>query len=281
MVIYDTMNDDSTRKTLRIALAGLGSIGQYVAKVLAQGNVPGIELTAVSARDHQKARDFLDQYAPQVQVVDLPDLVNCSDLVIECAPAALLPEIVTPVLEAGKQVMVLSVAALLRHPELIDLARKQGGVIHVPTGALIGMDAMLAAAEGRIHSVRMITRKPPQGLVGAPHLVNNNISVQGLTAPLKVFEGNAIAAAQGFPANVNVAAALAMAGIGPERTMIEIWADPTIERNSHAISVDSDAARFTMSMENVPSENPKTSKIVGQSVIALLRKMRSGLRLGT
>lgn len=268
-------------QNLRVALAGLGSVGQSIAKVLAAGGVPGIELTAVSAKNHLKARAFLDQYAPQVQVVTLAELAAHADLVIECAPANLLPEIVIPVLNAGKQIMVLSVGGLLKHPELIDLARQQGPVMHIPTGALIGLDAMLAAAEGTIHSVRMVTRKPPKGLIGAPHLLEHNIQVEGLTAPLKVFEGNALAAAKGFPANLNVVVALALAGIGPQRTMLEVWADPTIQRNVHSIEVDSDSARFSMMMENVPSENPKTSKIVGQSVIALLRKMRSGFRLGT
>jgi aspartate dehydrogenase len=268
-------------QNLRVALAGLGSVGQSIAKVLAAGGVPGIELTAVSAKNHLKARAFLDQYAPQVQVVTLAELAAHADLVIECAPANLLPEIVIPVLKAGKQIMVLSVGGLLKHPELIDLARQQGPVMHIPTGALIGLDAMLAAAEGTIHSVRMVTRKPPEGLIGAPHLLEHNIQVEGLTAPLKVFEGNALAAAKGFPANLNVVVALALAGIGPQRTMLEVWADPTIKRNVHSIVVDSDSARFSMTMENVPSENPKTSKIVGQSVIALLRKMRSGFRLGT
>ena len=268
-------------QNLRVALAGLGSVGQSIAKVLAAGGVPGIELTAVTAKNHLKARAFLDQYAPQVQVVTLAELAAHADLVIECAPANLLPEIVIPVLNAGKQIMVLSVGGLLKHPELIDLARQQGPVMHIPTGALIGLDAMLAAAEGTIHSVRMVTRKPPEGLIGAPHLLEHNIQVEGLTTPLKVFEGNALAAAKGFPANLNVVVALALAGIGPQKTMLEVWADPTIKRNVHSIEVDSDSARFSMTMENVPSENPKTSKIVGQSVIALLRKMHSGFRLGT
>ena len=268
-------------QNLRVALAGLGSVGQSIAKVLAAGGVPGIELTAVSAKNHLKARAFLDQYAPQVQVVTLAELAAHADLVIECAPANLLPEIVIPVLNAGKQIIVLSVGGLLKHPDLIDLARQQGPVMHIPTGALIGLDAMLAAAEGTIHSVRMVTRKPPEGLIGAPHLLEHNIQVEGLTTPLKVFEGNALAAAKGFPANLNVVVALALAGIGPQKTVLEVWADPTIKRNVHSIEVDSDSARFSMTMENVPSENPKTSKIVGQSVIALLRKMRSGFRLGT
>ena len=70
-------------------------------------------------------------------------------------------------------------------------------------------------------------------------------------------------------------------GVGPERTLIEIHADPTVTRNTHTITVDSDSARFTMTIENIPSENPKTGRIVAQSVVALLRKMRANLRVGT
>ena len=136
-------------------------------------------------------------------------------------------------LNAGKQVMVLSAGALLPRPDLIELARAKGGRIIVPTGALIGFDAVSAAAEGTIHSVQMITRKPPNGLAGAPYLVENRISVEGLTSALRVFNGSARDAAAAFPANVNVVAALSLAGIGPDRTTIEIWADPAVTRNCH------------------------------------------------
>jgi aspartate dehydrogenase len=151
----------------------------------------------------------------------------------------------------------------------------------VPTGALIGLDAVAAAAEGTIHSVRMTTRKPPNGLAGAPYLVANEISVEGLNEAMRVFSGTAREAAVGFPANVNVAAALSLAGIGPDRTMIDIWADPAVTRNCHTIEVDADSARFSMSIENVPSDNPRTGRIVALSVIAALRKLNAPLRVGT
>lgn len=269
------------KPNLRIAIAGLGAIGQSIAKTLAMGGVPGVELTAVSAKNHEKAQAFVSTLAHPVKVLHIADLEKEADLVIECAPAALLPEIAAPFLNAQKQVIVLSVGALLFHPELIAMAKERGGVIHVPTGALIGLDAMIAAAEGKIHSVRMVTRKPPKGLAGAPHLIEHNISIEGLTEAKKVFEGNARDAAKGFPANLNVVVALALSGVGPENTLLEIWADPHVVRNTHTIVVDSDSAKFTMTMENIPSENPKTGRIVAQSVIAMLRKMKSSFKVGT
>ena len=276
----DTPRNGAARP-LRVAIAGLGAIGKSLARSLAAGVVPGVELTAVSARDHAKARALVDSLAHPVKLLRIEQLEPEADLVVECAPAALLEQIVEPFLRNRKKAIVLSVGAMLFRPGLIELARRTGGTILVPTGALIGLDAMLAAAEGTVHSVRMTTRKPPRGLEGAPHLVENRIRLDGLTEPLKVFEGNARDAARGFPANLNVVAALALAGVGPERTLIEIHADPTVTRNTHTITVDSDSARFTMTIENIPSENPKTGRIVAQSVIALLRKTTGGFRVGT
>jgi aspartate dehydrogenase len=127
----------------------------------------------------------------------------------------------------------------------------------------------------------MITRKPPNGLEGAPFLREHGISVANLTAPRKVFDGSAREGARGFPANVNVAAALSLAGIGPDRTRLEIWADPGIDRNIHRIEVDADTARFSMTIENVPSENPRTGRIVSLSTIAALRGLVSEIKVGT
>jgi aspartate dehydrogenase len=214
-------------------------------------------------------------------LVELDEFPRYVDLAVECAPADILDSICVPMLTAGKRVLVLSAGALLPRPHLIELAKERGGQIIVPTGALLGLDAVVAAAEGNIHSVRMITRKPPGGLEGAPYLVRNGISVKGLNAAKLVFSGTAREAAAGFPANVNVAAALSLAGIGPDRTTIEIWADPAVTRNCHAIEVDADSARFSLSIENIPSENPKTGRITALSVIAALRKLTAPLRVGT
>ena len=261
---------------LRVAIAGYGAIGRTIGAALLAG-IPGMTLAAIGVRNPGGT----PPPAPGVAVVAVQALPPLADIIVECAPAAALPEIAAAALRAGRTLVVLSCGALLRHPELVALARAHGGRILVPTGALLGLDAVIAAAEGVIHSVRMITRKPPGGLEGAPHLVRNGIVVSGLTAPLLVFSGSARDAAIGFPANVNVAAALAMAGIGPDRTTIDIWADPGVTRNIHRIELDSDSARMELQIENIPSDNPKTGRITAQSVIALLRKMRAPLALGT
>jgi aspartate dehydrogenase len=265
---------------IRIAIAGLGAIGRVLARRLAQG-VPGVTLACAAARDRAKAQAWLDEQGIDCRLVDLDELPQHADLAVECAPAAVFEAICRPMLTAGKRVMVLSCGALLPRPELIELAKANGGQIIVPTGALLGLDAVSAAAEGTINSVRMITRKPPTGLSGAPYLVRNKISVEGLDAPKLVFKGTAREAAAGFPENVNVVAALSLAGMGPDHTTIEIWADPAVKRNCHNIEVDADSARFSLAIENIPSENPKTGRITALSVIAALRKIGAPLRVGT
>jgi aspartate dehydrogenase len=264
----------------RVAVAGLGAIGRVLVRRFAAG-MPGFTLACAAARDHVKAQAWLDAERITCPLIEPEAFAAHADLAIECTPASVLERICRPMLEAGKQVMVLSAGALLPRPDLIDLAKARGGQIIVPSGALLGLDAVAAAAEGEIHSVRMTTRKPPRSLVGAPYLEANGISVEGLNAPKLVFSGTARDAAAGFPANVNVAAALSLAGIGPDRTMMEIWADPSVERNCHSVEVDSDSARFTLSIENIPSENPRTGRITALSVLAALRKLKAPLRVGT
>jgi aspartate dehydrogenase len=275
-----TERSHSDDQPLRVAIVGLGPIGRSVAKALDDG-IAGLMLSAVAVNDPSRHADFLPGLRHPPAVLPIEDLVQLADLVIECAPSYLVPAIVRPFVSAGKKAIVLSAGALLDHPQLIDAARERGGQIIVPTGALLGLDAVTAAAEGKIHSVRMVTRKPVRGLAGAPYVLQNKIDLQSITGPTKIFDGTAREAAKGFPANLNVAVALSLAGIGPDRTFLEIWADPSVTRNQHRIEVDSDSASFSMAIENIPSENPKTGRITALSVIAYLRKHRAPLRVGT
>jgi aspartate dehydrogenase len=267
--------------TLRVAIGGFGAIGKVVARRLDQG-IAGLALVAVSARDAGRAEMAMAEFSHRVPVLPLARVGEGADIVVECAPADLLREIAEPALARGRMVMVLSCGALLDNFDLVELARRHGGRILVPSGALLGLDAVAAAAEGEIARVHMITRKPPGGLAGAPHLKQHGIAIDGLTEPKRVFAGTAREAARGFPANVNVAAALALAGIGPERTTVEIWADPGVTRNIHRIEVEADAARLSMQIDNVPSaENPRTGRLTPLSVVAALKKLASPLAIGT
>src|SRR5919204_669612 len=269
------------RALVKVAIVGLGAIGQTVVRALAGGAVPGVVLSGVAVRDPAKGQATLRSFGIDVPICEIGRLPEIADYVVECAPAAVFDQVVRPLLVAGKRVIVLSVGAILSHPDLIDLARTRGGQIIVPTGALLGLDAVCAAAEGKIESVTMVTRKPIAGLLGAPYLIENNIDISKLTDAKLIFRGSAREAAKGFPANLNVAVALSLAGIGPDKTMLEIWADPTVTRNIHRIVVKSDSSSIDMTIENIPSENPKTGRITALSVIALLRKLTAPVRVGS
>ena len=269
------------QQRLDVALGGFGAVGKQVARCLDDG-MAGVRLVAVSARDKARAARLTADFATPVPVLGLDELAGVADVVVECAPAHLLDTVAVSVLEAGKTLIVISAGALISSNHLIDLASANGATIIVPSGALLGLDAVTAAAEGTIRSVRIVTRKPVGGLVGAPYVIEQGIKLEDLAAPLKLFQGSAREAAKGFPANLNVAAALGLAGLGPDRTEVEIWADPGVTRNIHLIEVSSDSADFTMTIENIPSqENPRTGKITALSVIAALRKLASPLRMGT
>lgn len=266
--------------TLKIGIAGFGAIGRSIAQYLVKG-IPNIELSAVGVRNPDSPRAFDWGEHPTPAFCLLEDLEPHCDIVIECAPAELLSRIAIPVLSKGKKIISLSSGALLNHPELIDLAEKHHGQILVPSGAILGLDALFAAAQGEISSVKMISKKPPIGFQGAPHVEKMGIDILNIQEPTLLYSGTAREVAEGFPANLNVAISVSLAGIGPDRTQIEVWADPTIKHNTHKIEVVSDSALLNMQIENIPSENPKTGRITAQSVIALLKKQSAALAVGT
>jgi aspartate dehydrogenase len=270
------------KNPIKLGIAGLGTIGLTVARLVDQGSVEGMELSVVSARDQNKAREKLAGFSHQPDFLPLNALGDAGDVIIECIPAVHFMEVAEPALTKGRIFMPLSVGVLLDHMELVDLASENGGRIIVPTGALIGLDAVRAAASGGIGSVKLVTRKPPWGLTDAPYIIENNISLEDLPEPKLLFSGTAREAAKGFPANLNVGAALALAGAGPDETQVEIWADPAATRNSQSVTVTSQCADFSMTIENVPSEdNPRTGKITAHSVIAALQRLTSPLVVGS
>ena len=266
---------------LRVGIGGFGAIGQAVATAIDAG-MEGFELTAVSAGNRSRAEARQANFRAPAPVVSLETLATRTDLVLECAPPAVFEQVALPAVEQGRIFVPTSVGALLPRMSLVDRARETGARIVVPTGALLGLDAVRAAAEGTIHRVTMVTRKPPRSLAGAPYLVENGIDVERLAEAICVFKGSAREGARGFPANVNVAAALSLAGIGPDRTELEIWADPAVDRNCHRIEVEADTAHFTLETAVLPSEeNPRTGRIVAPSVIACLKSLTQTLRVGT
>ena len=266
---------------LKVGIGGLGAIGLELARRLDTG-IGGLKLTAVSARDKDAARLRMNDLRQQVPVIALSELALVSDVVVECAPASVFNQVAEPVIRMGKTLIPVSVGGLLENWYLVELARTTGARINVPSGAVLGLDAVRAAGLGNIKQVTIVTRKPPAGLVGAPYIEKQKIDLDSVDQPLKVFEGSAKEGVKAFPANVNVAAALGLAGIGPDRTWLEVWADPLVNRNIHSITVESDSARCELKIENVPTdENPRTGRIVVLSALAALKRLVDPLTVGT
>lgn len=266
---------------IRVGIAGLGAIGMPVAKWLNAG-VEGLTLAGVSAGNKERARERVAGFASPPPVLDLIPLVEASDVLVEALPPERFNDLAVPTVAAGKTLIVLTLTSLLTRLDLVDKARETGAQIIGATGALVGFDAVRAAAKGEVFSVTMKTRKPPEGLKKATFVVEQGIELDGLKEPLLLYKGSVRDAAAKFPANVNVSVALALAGIGPDRTQYEIWADPAMDRNTHEIEVDADSTRFSMTIAGVPTEdNPATGKLTPLSVMATLERMVAPLTVGS
>ncbi len=270
---------------LTVAIGGLGTIGLAVARALdctsGPAGVEGLRLVAVSARNLDKAAANLADFVDPPEIVELEDLAGRADIVLEAASGAVFERIAEPALRAGRVLVPCSVSALLPRLYLVALAQQTGGRIVVPTGALPGLDAVRACAEGPVESITLEARRPPAGLAGSPYLAKHNIDALSITTPTRVFEGNAVEAAAGFPSCANVAIALALAGIGAVRTRVAIWADPAVEHSTHTVRVRAEAARLSLTVENVPSEaHPRTGRLAPLAAIACLRGLVCTLKLG-
>lgn len=265
---------------MRIGIAGFGTIGRVVGEWVA--SQPGLELVGVIGGDLAKTQAALAERNLSAPIMPPAELAEAADIVVETAPTAAFREIIDPALALGRTVVTVSAAALIENIEVVEMARASGGRIVMATGALLGLDAVRAAAKGTIHSVTMVTRKPPKSLIGAPEVVRQGVDLTVITEPLMLFDGSAREGARGFPANVNVAAALALAGIGPDATRLQIWADPSLERNTHRIVVDADSASFELAIQNIPTiEKPGTGRITALSVIAAIEGLTAPLKIGS
>ena len=265
---------------MNVGVVGLGAIGRAVCRAL-DGGLPGLRLSGATARDREKAERFLKGLRSPAPFLPLDDLIDASGVVVEASTQAHLSEIAPKTLKAGRDLVVLSCGGLLGRQDWVRLAEANRCRILVPSAAIAGLDGVKGARVGTISSVTMETRKPPRGLAGAPWIEQQKIDLDAISRETLIFEGTATEACRAFPANVNVVAALSLAGIGPERTRIRIFAVPELATNQHRITVQGEFGRLSVEIENVPSENPRTGRLSYLSTIALLRDLSATLRVGT
>ena len=253
----------------KVGIVGVGAIGGAVAKALIAG-INGFKLTAIS-----DPNPSLECGVPNHSMEELA--VNV-DLIIEALPPALVPDIIKIALNHEKDIIIISACALLINPEYVEQIRAKKTRFIVPSGALAGIDGVSALRQSGIKKSSIASTKKPQGFAGAPFIVENNIDLAAVKVKTCLFKGSALEAAKGFPANLNVAATLSLAGIGAELTQVEIWADPDIIGNQHEIDVEGEFSRIQTRIMNMPDpQNPKSSMLAAQSIIVTLRNMREPL----
>lgn len=251
------------KQDIKIGVAGCGALGSIVANALKDG-IEGYDFIGISDLEE---KDF------GVPNLSFAELAEKCDWIVECLPPKIVPELAKEVLTRDKTLVMISACSLLLFPEIEEMAQNSNGRILVPSGALAGLDAISALNCAEIDTALIATTKPPVGLRDAPHIVSNDIDLDSISEKTCIFQGDALQAAVAFPANVNVAATLALAGIGAEKTQVEVWADPNAKGNKHEIIVKGGTSAIHTAVENLPDpDNPKSSMLAGYSIVAALKK---------
>ena len=263
-----------------IGIVGCGAIGQALVRAVDSGEL-NVDIAGVTSRNESKAHEFLACLNTPPPYLSRQQLIDKSDLLVETAGGHVVATLAKETFAAGKDLMVISIGALLEYPEVIEEARRTGCRLLAPSGAIAGLDGIKSACAGRVDQVTMISRKPPIGLQGAPYIVENGINLEGLVGETEVFSGNAREAVKGFPSNLNVSAAVSLAGIGPDRTQVKMLVVPGLERNCHEVEVLGEFGVLKIHIENIPSENPKTGKLTAFSIIRSVQDAVDPFRIGT
>lgn len=253
---------------MRIGLVGCGNIASDICLAIRDKAIPA-EVVALRDIDMSQAESLRQEYKLNAFIGTLDELAAAVDFIVECAVPAVVPEVVRVAIAHRVDCLVMSLGGLLEHPELVDAARSHNVTLRIPSGAVCGMDGIRVAMQAGLDELTLTTSKPPKGLKGAPYLVERGITLDNLAEPLVVFDGTAREAVKAFPANINVAAALSLAGPGPDKTQVRIVADPNTTVNTHEIHATGPFGELTAIMRNHPSpRNPKSSYMASLSACA-------------
>ena len=262
-------------KKMTVGLVGCGNIGADLCIALQKGEIPA-EIAALTDIDEEHAKVLLRTFQLNAKICGLDETVASVDFVVECAVGDVVEEVLRACMKHARNCLIMSVGGLIGHEDLLAEASENDVCVRVPSGALCGLDGIRAAAEAGLHSVTLTTRKPPKGLTGAPYLAKHNIDLESITEPTVVFDGTALEAITAFPKNVNVAAALSLAGIGSSRTRVRVIADPAATTKSHEVVAEGAFGRLEVVTENLPSpRNAKSSYLASLSACAELRSAAS------
>jgi aspartate dehydrogenase len=260
---------------MRIGLIGGGNIGKFLLQSInIDGLLPGGKIVGLYTRNQQTAEQLGAQFDIE-NYSDIQSLIQSNiDLVVEAATIEVVKDHAAAILKSGKDLVLSSVGALADvnfYQNLEGICRKSSTKIHLPSGAIGGLDVLKASKSiGELESVSIITRKPPQALPGAP-----------ADREHVMFEGTANEAIELFPKNINVSIILSLAGLGPDQTAVKIISDPMVRKNSHSIEATGSFGKLSLSVENDPMpNNPKTSYLAALSVLSVLKNIDAVVKVG-
>jgi len=271
---------------MRIGIIGGGVIGRLVLEHVRRGELGDVTAVAILGRNNASrgkplAADFGVEF-----VTSVDELVALKpDAVVEAASHDAVRQYAAPLLDAGISVIVLSGGALVDdalRTKLERLAAERKAMLYVPSGGIGGLDALKAACAAGVDEVEIAVTKPPAAWQGIPYVERLGVDLDRLTGPTTLFDGTAREGVPHFPANVNIAAVLAMAGVGFDRTRLKVVADPALRFNTHYISVRGRTGTISIKLESVPSpDNPKTALLACYSALAAIKAFGSPVRYGT
>jgi aspartate dehydrogenase len=271
---------------MRVGIIGGGTIARLFLEHIRRGELGAARVVAIvgrSARSRGKAlaREFRVAFVAGLEGL----LARKPDVVVEAASHDAVREYGEPLLRKGVALIVLSGGALCDDAlrgKLERAAGKSGALLYVPSGGICGLDALKAACIAGVDEVTIAVAKPPQAWKGIAHVEKLKVDLDGLREPRTLYDGPARAGVPLFPANVNIAAVLSLAGIGFDRTRLKVVADPGIVHNTHTITIRGSTGTISIKLENVPAPgNPKTAWLACYSALAALKAARSPVRYGT
>jgi aspartate dehydrogenase len=272
---------------MRVALLGGGTIARLFLEHIRRGDLgDDFEVVAVAGRSAaSRGRRLAEEYEVAF-TTELDGLIDRNpDVVVEAASHDAVRQFCEPLLKKGIAVIVLSGGALCDdglRSGLERAAHASGALLYVPSGGIAGLDALKAACVAGVDDVRITVMKPPAAWKNIAYVDELGIDVESLTNALTIYDGTARGGVPLFPANVNIAAVLSMAGIGFDRTRLKVVADPALKHNTHVIEIRGKTGNISIKVENVPApDNPKTAWLACYSALAALKLAKSPIRYGT
>lgn len=271
---------------MRVGIIGGGSIARLFLERIRRGDLGRARVVAIAGRGERSRGKQLAKAFRVPYVTGLKALLAAKpDVVVEAAAHDAVREYGEPLLRKGVALIVLSCGALCDdalRKKLERAAVRSGALLSVPSGGIGGLDALKAACVAGVDEVTIVVTKPPAAWKGIAYVEKLGVDLDGLREPRVLFEGTARAGVPLFPANVNIAAVLSMAGIGFDRTRLKVVADPALRHNTHYIEVKGRTGNFSIKLENVPApDNPKTAWLACYSALVALKSVQSPVRYGT